>query len=174
VLGRFAGLGAALLAALLLGFGLAAGLIAWQGGIVEASRYALLVALSLLLALASLSLGLLISAWSRSGALAVGLALFTWLVLVFFGDLGLMGTAIAMKLDIATLFSLALLNPLQVFKIATVHGLRASLEVLGPAGIYATRTYGDMLPYLLAGVLGLWVVFPILAAYIRFRLEGDF
>jgi Cu-processing system permease protein len=174
LLGKLLGLGTALLAALLLGFGLAAALIAWQGGLVEAGRYGLLVALSLLLALVSLSIGIALSAWSRSGALATGLALFVWLALVFVGDLGLMGTAIAMKLDIGVLFSLSLINPLQVFKIATVNGLRASLEVLGPAGIYATRTYGDTLMLLLTGVLALWIILPMAAAYLRFRMEGDF
>jgi Cu-processing system permease protein len=174
LMGKLIGLGAALLAALLLGFGLAAALIAWQGGLVEAGRYGLLVALSLLLALVSLSLGIALSAWSRSSSLATGLALFVWLALVFLGDLGLMGTAIVMKLDIGALFSLSLINPLQVFKIATVNGLRASLEVLGPAGIYATRTYGDTLMFLLTGVLALWIILPMAAAYLRFRTEGDF
>ena len=147
LLGKLVGLGGALLAALLLGFGLSAAVIAWQGGTVEAGRY---------------------------GALAVGLALFVWLLLVFVGDLGLMGTAMAMKLNIGTLFTLTLLNPLQVFKIATVNSLRASLEILGPAGIYATRTYGDALNAVLIGVLVVWVALPMLGAYVRFRLEGDF
>ncbi|MEZ4637032.1 MAG: ABC transporter permease [Caldilineaceae bacterium] len=124
LLGKLFGLGASLMAALLLGFGLAAAIIAWQGGGVEAGRYGFLVLFSLLLALASLSLGLALSAWSRSAALAAGLALFAWLVLVFLGDLGLMGTAVVMRIDIDALFTLALLNPLQVFKIAAVYGLR--------------------------------------------------
>lgn len=174
LLGKLLGLGGALLAALLLGFGLSAAVIAWQGGAVESGRYVVLVLLSLLLALASLSLGIFISAWSRSGALAVGLALFVWLLLVFVGDLGLMGTAVAMKLHISTLFNLTLLNPLQVFKIATVNSLRASLEILGPAGTYATRTYGPALNALLVAVLVGWVALPMAGAYVRFRLEGDF
>jgi Cu-processing system permease protein len=174
LIGKFLGLSMALLAALLSGFGLAAALLAWQGGLVEAGRYSLLVGFSLLLALVSLSLGMAISAWSRSSALAVGLALLVWLLLVFLGDLGLMGTAIVMKLDIGTLFALTLVNPLQVFKIATVFGLRATLEVLGPAGIYATRAYGAQLLPLLVSVLGLWIVTPLTVAYIRFRLAGDF
>lgn len=174
LLGKLFGLGAALLAALLLGFGLAAALIAWRQGAVSVGGYGLLVGLSLLLALVSLSLGIAISSWSRSGALAVGLALFVWLALVFLGDLGLMGSAIAMKLEISTLFNLALANPLQVFKIATIHGLRASLEVLGPAGLYATRTYGEGLAFLLVGLLGAWIVLPMAVAFLRFRAEGDF
>jgi Cu-processing system permease protein len=174
LVGKFLGLSMALLAALLLGFGLAASLLAWQGGLVEASRYALLVGFSLLLALVSLSLGMAISSWSRSSALAVGLALLVWLLLVFLGDLGLMGTAIVMRLDVGAVFGLTLVNPLQVFKIATVLGLRATLEVLGPAGIYATRTYGTQLLPMLVGVLAVWVVAPLILAYVRFRMEGDF
>lgn len=174
LLGKLLGLGAALSAALLLGFGLSGAVIAFKGGLVEVGRYGALVGFSLLLALVTLSLGVFISAWSRSGALASGLALFVWLGLVFVGDLGLMGTAIVMRLKIHTLFGLALVNPLQVFKIATVNALRASLEILGPAGIYATRTYGDSLVALLIGVLVAWIVVATLAAYLRFRLEADF
>lgn len=172
--GKFVGLGMALLAALLLGFGLSAAVIAWQGGIVEVQQFVALVGFSLLLALATLSIGIFLSAWSHSSALAVGLALFAWLTLVFIGDLGLMGTAVAMKVKIHTLFGLALINPLQVFKIAAVNSLRASLEILGPAGIYATRTYGDALTALLIGVLLLWVLLALGAAYVRFRVEADF
>lgn len=174
LMGKLLGLGMALLAALLVGFGLAAALIAWQGGLVEAGRYALLVGFSLLLALVSLSMGIALSAWSRSAALATGLALFAWLTLVFLGDLGLMGTSMTMELDIGALFTMTLLNPLQVFKIATVNGLRASLEVLGPAGIYATRTYGDVLMPLLTATLFLWILISMGIAYLRFRMEGDF
>ncbi len=172
--GKFVGLGTALLVALLLGFGLSAAIIGWQGGMVEVQQYGALVGFSLLLALVTLSLGIFLSAWSRSSALAVGLALFTWLGLVFVGDLALMGTAIAMKIKIQTLFALALINPLQVFKIAAVNHLRASLEILGPAGIYATRTYGDALTALLVAVLLLWVLLALTAAYWRFRVEADF
>ncbi|MEZ4710430.1 MAG: ABC transporter permease [Caldilineaceae bacterium] len=172
--GKFLGLGMALLAALLLGFGLSAAVIAWQGGAVAISQFVALVGFALLLALVTLSLGIFLSAWSRSSALAVGLALFAWLGLVFLGDLGLMGTAVAMKLHIQTLFTLALLNPLQVFKIAAVDSLRASLEILGPAGMYAMHTYGDGLVVLLVGVLGLWIIVALAAAYVRFRVEGDF
>lgn len=172
--GKFIGLGMALLAALLLGFGLSAAIIGWRGGMVEAGQYVVLVGFSLLLALVTLSIGIFLSAWSRTSALAVGLAIFTWLGLVFAGDLGLMGTAVAMKVKIETLFALALLNPLQVFKVAAVNSLRASLEILGPAGIYATRTYGDALTLLLIGVLLLWVLLALGTAYVRFRAEGDF
>jgi Cu-processing system permease protein len=172
LLGKLLGLALALLAALVLGFGLSGLLIAWQGGMTQASSYLTLVLLAFLLALASLSLGLLISAAVRKGATAIGLALFLWLLLVFFGDLGLMGTALVMRLRIGDLFTLALLNPLQVFKMAAILAIRGGLEVLGPAGLYALRTYGERLMSVLVIILIAWTILPLTFTYMAFRRRG--
>lgn len=161
LLGKFIGLALAMLLALLLGFGLSGLLIAWQGGATQAGDYLLMTLLSFVLALASLSLGFLISAAVGKSATAVGLALFIWLLLVFFGDLGLMGTAIVLRLDIEKLFTLALLNPLQLFKMAAILAIRSNLEVLGPAGTYAVRTYGSQLMAFLIAVLVAWAILPL-------------
>lgn len=161
LLGKFIGLALAMLLALLLGFGLSGLLIAWQGGATQAGDYLLLMLLAFVLALASLSLGFLISAAVGKSATAVGLALFLWLLLVFFGDLGLMGTAIVLRLDIDHLFTLALLNPLQLFKMAAILAIRSNLEVLGPAGTYAVRTYGSQLMVFLIAILAVWALMPL-------------
>ena len=133
LLGKFIGLALAMLLALLLGFGLSGLLIAWQGGATQAEDFLLMMLLAFILALVSLSLGFLISAAVGKSATAVGLALFLWLLLVFFGDLGLMSTAIVLRMDIDQLFTVALLNPLQLFKMAAILAIRSNLEVLGPA-----------------------------------------
>ena len=172
LLGKFIGLALAMLLAILLGFGLSGLLIAWQGGSTQASDYLLMVLLAFFLALASLSLGFLISAATTKSATAVGVALFLWLILVFFGDLGLMGTAIVLRLDIDHLFTLALLNPLQLFKMASILAIRSNLEVLGPAGIYAVRTYGPQLMILLLTVLLGWTILPLAITYFIFGRRG--
>ena len=112
LLGKFIGAALALLAALVLGFGISGLTIGWRAGTAEADTFLILLGFSFLLGMATLSLGFLISAASKKSATAIGLAIFTWLVLVFFGDLGLMGSAIVMKLRIGELFTLAMLNPL--------------------------------------------------------------
>ncbi|HOU42480.1 MAG TPA: ABC transporter permease, partial [Promineifilum sp.] len=145
LLGKFIGLALALTAALVIGFGLTGLMMVVSGSGGDFIIFATLMALAILLAVASLSVGFLISAAVRRAATAVGLALFLWLVLVYFGDLGLMGTAMVVQMDVGQLLTLALVNPLQVFKIAAVLNLRDNLEVLGPAGIYAFRTYGGAL-----------------------------
>jgi Cu-processing system permease protein len=93
LLGKYLGLGAALAAAVGLGFGVSGLVMAWQGGAKDVSGYLALAGLSVLLAVATLSIGFLLSASARKGATAIGVALFVWLVLAFFSDLGLMGAA---------------------------------------------------------------------------------
>lgn len=172
LLGKFLGLGLALLTALILGFGLSGLVIAWRGGAAEATVYLTLVVLAFLLALVSLSLGFLISAAVGKGSTAVGVALFVWLMLIFFGDLGLLGTALVMRLEIGQLFTAALLNPLQIFKIAAILDLRGNLEILGPAGTYAVRTYGSRLMPLLLTLLVAWTILPLTFTYLAFRRRG--
>ena len=172
LLGKFIGLSLALVAALGLGFGLTALLIAVRGGTADLAVYLNLLGFSSLLAIASLSLGLLLSALVQRGATAVGLAVLLWLALVFFGDLGIMGTAMVLRLNVDQLFTLALVNPLQLFKIAAIMGIRDNLEVLGPAGIYAFRTYGTGLLPLLLSLLLLWIVVPLLITTRLFERKG--
>ena len=120
-----------------------------------------------------LSLGLLISALTRRSSVAVGLGLFLWLVFVFLGDLGMMGTVMVMRIPADALFWIALANPLQVFKMAAILDIRATLDVLGPAGIYAIQRHGDWLALLFPAILIAWTLTPSLIAYSRFAARGD-
>jgi Cu-processing system permease protein len=176
LLGKYLGLALALLAALTLGFGASGVAMVINGGdTAEPGVYIQLVASAFLLALVMLGAGLLISASSHKSGVAVGVALFLWLVFVFLGDLGLMGAAVALKaqLSIGNLFALSLINPLQVFKMAAVLNIHTTLDILGPAGIYAVQTYGAGLTALFFGILSGWAALCALLAYARFSIKGD-
>lgn len=172
LLGKFFGLSLALMAALGVGFGMTALLIAVNGGLEKGGAYFAMMGFAILLAMVSLSLGLFISVVVHRSATAVGLALFVWLLLVFFGDLGMMGTALVLKLGVNQLFTAALLNPLQLFKIGAILNLRQNLEVLGPAGHYAYRSYGAALQPLLLGLLLLWTAVPLFISTQLFNRRG--
>ena len=172
LLGKYLGLAIALFSALVLGFGISGIFISLQGGSAEINLYLLMVLLAFMLALVSLSLGFLISSMVRKGSTAISIALFIWLLLLIFGDLGLMGTSIMLKLGVGQLLTFTLLNPMQIFKIAAILNIRGSLEVLGPAGIYALRTYGTQLMPGLVGILLAWTLLPLTFAYYAFRRSG--
>lgn len=173
--GKYLGLTLSLLASLVLGFGVSGLSLALSGSdATDPNAYLTLVLLAFVLSLVMLSVGFLVSALTRRAGVAVGIGLFLWLVFVFLGDLGMMGTAIAMRMPIEAIFWLALVNPLQVFKMAAVLNINASLDVLGPAGIFATQEYGATLPLIFAGVLAIWIAVPALAAYLHFARRSDF
>ncbi len=173
--GKYLGLTLSLLASLTLGFGISGLVMALNGnGAADPSAYVKLVALAFLLSLTMLSIGFLISALTNKAGVAVGIGLFLWLAFVFFGDLGMMGTVMALRLPIDNLFWLSLSNPLQVFKMAAILDIRATLDILGPAGIYAVQRYGDSLFGLFLGVLVVWVLIPAVVAYTYFHQKSDF
>ncbi|MFN8176831.1 MAG: ABC transporter permease [bacterium] len=173
LLGKYVGLATALLGSLASGFAVSAAAIAATAGGEDIRSYASLVLMTFVLALAMLSVGFLISVAARKASVATGAALFTWLTLAFLSDLGLMGGAIAFRLRVDTLFRLALAHPLQVFKMAVLGAVHASLDVLGPAGLYATQTHGRALPLLFAASLAAWIVLPLASAWTIFVRRGD-
>lgn len=168
LLGKFVGLAIALAACISIGLGSCACVLAWRGGGAGASSLALLAALSLALAMTMLSVGMLISVMARRASVAVGVAVFLWLTLVFVTDLGLMAGALTMRLRVEHVFWLSVANPLQAFKMWSLHALDASIDVLGPAGLYAMDTYEQQLAWILAGILAAWVVGPLALASAAF------
>ncbi|MGN6370279.1 MAG: ABC transporter permease [Phycisphaerae bacterium] len=169
LLGKFLGLWAAITLVLALGFGITA-LSAMHGSIGPLAR---LLAFTDLLAAAMLSVGLLISTISRRVSVATGTALFFWLALVFLTDLGLMGSVLMFRLRVQNLFYLTIANPMQAFKMAVLGSIHTSLDVLGPAGLFATQTYGSALPWLFVATLLAWICLPIGAAWAIFSWKGE-
>lgn len=164
LLGSYVGLATALLACIALGIGACAAILAWKGAATQPASMIWLTGLSVVLALGMLSLGMLVSVLARKASVAVGTAIFLWLVLVFVTDLALMAGAIALRLRIEELFALSLANPLQVFKMWSLHAVDASLDVLGPAGLYATEEFGSRLHAIFALCMSAWILLPLAAA----------
>ena len=170
--GKALGAALAVVAALALGFGLAGiGLGTAGGG--DATAFLAVAGYALLLALAMLGLGFVISTLTRKAATASGAALLTWLGLVFLADLGVMGTALATQPNPAAMLGMLLVNPLQVFKVAAIYSLRATLDALGPAGQYALYHFGENLHLVLLGPLLAWIVASFGLAFILFNRRGD-
>ena len=173
--GKFLGLLIAIWSSILLGFGLAGIGVAIMGEQGEISGYLLTVLLSALLAACFLSIGFLVSVYSGKASKAIGISVFLWLFFIILGDLGIMGTTVAMDLGIKQVFALALLNPTEVFKVASVLVLSPRFEILGPVGVYAIRTFGQHgVFYLLFSIMILWTLVPFGYGYLvftRFRKE---
>jgi Cu-processing system permease protein len=167
-LGKFLGLAVALASVLAGGFGISAASLALAGAGGDIGSFGTLVALSMTLALAMLAVGLLVSSLAPRASVAGGISVMVWLAFVLLTDLGLMGGSLIFKLGAPQLLHIALANPLQVFKLAVLERLNPTLDMLGPAGMYATTTYGHALPWMFAGAFAVWIVAPAVAAAAMF------
>jgi ABC-2 type transport system permease protein len=85
---------------------------------------------------------MLISAVARSTDMAQGAAFMTWLVLLLFLDLILLGVMIQGRAAPEVAVGIALVNPLQVFRTAALALFDPQLIVLGPAAFVILDTFG--------------------------------
>lgn len=169
-IGAFLGNAAAMLAAVTGGFG-AAGLFAGlRGAAVDGRDLVVIAAISWLLAVAMVGMGMLVSVLVQRSATAMGMALVLWLGFVLLGNLGLMGTAIATTASEATLFFSAVANPVEAFRLSTMTALGGSLDVLGPVGTYAVDRFGDSgVGWVTTASLVVWAIVPVIIGGVLFR-----
>ena len=159
-LAKFLGQGLAFTGAIALGYGISAAALA-RHGLGDGLLFLRLAGLSVLLALSLLAIGMGIATVARRAASAMGTAVFAWLLITLLGDLGLLGATTLLDLEVRDMLGLSLLNPTQVFKLASIAGFDATLDLLGPAGLYAVRTLGAGLTPTLVGTLVAWTLVPL-------------
>ncbi len=89
-----------------------------------------------------LGIGMLLSTLARSTDVAQGLAFVTWLVMLLFLDLILLGLLIQSRVAPEFAITLALANPLQVFRTAALSMFDPQLIVFGPSAYVILDLFG--------------------------------
>ncbi|RLJ17094.1 ABC transporter permease [bacterium endosymbiont of Escarpia laminata] len=103
-----------------------------------------------------LGIGMLISTIARSSDVAQGAAFVVWLSLLLFLDLILLGVMIREHLPPETAVAIALANPMQVFRTATMMLFDPQLVLLGPTAYVILDNFGQ------AGYIAYAIIYPIL------------
>ncbi|MET0012094.1 MAG: ABC transporter permease subunit [Sedimenticola sp.] len=103
-----------------------------------------------------LGLGMLISTLARSADVAQGAAFVIWLTLLLFLDLILMGVMVKEHFPSDLVVGLALANPLQVFRTATMMLFDPQLVLLGPSAYVILDNFGE------AGYIAYALLYPVL------------
>ena len=122
------------------------GAVIWatiQGIEVPWDMFGYYTALLAVMAMCFLGVGMLISAIARSTDMAQGAAFMVWLVLLLFLDLILLGVMIQGKVSPELAVTLALANPLQVFRTAALALFDPQLIVLGPSAYVILDLFGS-------------------------------
>ena len=168
--GTYAGLVAAVSAAVCSGFGATGLIVGARAGSGNVQAFLGLVGLMLLLGAATLALGTFLSVALRTRARVVGAAFSAWLLLVYVSDLGVIGLTIARNLRPAQVFVLALLNPVEQARLLGTLLLSDRLDVLGPVGVFGLDAFGARgLVALLVAMLAAIAASTLAAGYALFR-----
>ncbi|MGH0034144.1 MAG: ABC transporter permease [Myxococcota bacterium] len=132
--------------------------------------YSLLLAA---LAWCFLGIGMLISSLARSVDVAQGAAFVTWLLLLLFLDLILLGVMVQERVAPETAVAVALANPLQVFRTSAMLLFDPQLVLLGPSAFVILDAFGR--EGFLAWAIGYPTALGTLCAGLGFRAfrRGD-
>lgn len=168
LLGKYLGLALALSVSTLAGFGAAGVLLVYQTGAAAVVHFAGFIVSALLLGLAFLSLAVMVSVVARDRVGASGLAIALWFFLVLVYDLLLLGVLVLVEGKTSLNFFplLLMLNPADVFRILNIFGFEDVRKLYGLATVFP-ETLAN--PWLLGGVMTLWIVTPLSIALWRFR-----
>lgn len=156
---KWLGVAAAVTLSVALGLAFTSAVAAFRG--VPPLPAAALVALTLLLAVAFVSLGLWISAGTASRTRAASLGLSAWLLLVGLGSLGIMSAFVRWGLPPMALQAWAIVNPVEAYRLGALVALgvgdgslgavgQSLIDGLGAAGLLGA-TVGSLVAWSAAG-----------------------
>ena len=117
-----------------------------------------------------LGISFFISTIVKSTDIALGVSFMLWIVLLAFIDIILIGLMLQNRVDDSVIVALAMLNPIEVFRIGAITLFDPELTVIGPVAYYLLDTLGSkfLIVYSVVYPLVLGFLFA-LAGYILFK-----
>ena len=97
----------------------------------------------LLFALSSAFLGIafFISSFVKTSEVALGISFFVWIFLLAFIDIALISLMMQSRIDDSIIITIALLNPMEIFRVAAISLFDPALTVMGPVAYYILDTF---------------------------------
>jgi ABC-2 type transport system permease protein len=92
----------------------------------------------LLFAMSSAFLGIafFISSFVKSSEVALGIAFFVWILLLAFIDIALISLMMSQRFDEQLIIFIAMINPMEIFRVAAISLFDPELTVMGPVAFY--------------------------------------
>jgi len=165
-LGRFVTVFVPVIGALILGIG-------WgvlKGAAIPWEMVLLYSALIFALCIVFLGIAFFISTTVKSHDMALGIAFMTWIVLLAFIDVALIGLMMQNRVSDGVIITIAMLNPMEAFRIGAIALFDPELTVIGPVAYYLLDSLGHtlLMLYAIFYPIVLGIVFALLG-YTLFR-----
>ena len=141
---------------------------AFKGAEIPWSIFFLYTGLLFALSSAFLGIAFFISSFVKSSEVALGIAFFIWIFLLAFIDIALIALMMQQRFNEELIIAIALMNPMEIFRVAAISLFDPELTVMGPVAFYILDTISQMWFVFLS------IVYPILVglifAFLGFRI----
>lgn len=126
--------------------------------------------IGLLFALSSSFLGIafLISSFVKSSEVALGIAFFVWIFLLSFIDIALISLMMQQRFNDELIILIAMLNPMEIFRVAAISLFDTELTVMGPVAFYILDSISQSTLVLIS--IGYPIVLGLIFAFIGFKI----
>ena len=136
----------------------------YKGGAIPWDMILLYSALIFAICIVFLGISFFISTFVKSHDIGLGLSFAVWIVLLAFLDVALIGLMMQNRVSDGVIITIAMLNPLEAFRIGAISLFDPELTVIGPVAYYLLDTLGRAMiivyaivyPVLLGGVFALF------------------
>ncbi len=124
----------------------------------------------LLFAMSATFLGIafFISSFVKSSEVALGIAFFIWIFLLAFIDIALISLMMQERFSEGLIITIALLNPMEIFRVAAISLFDPQLTVMGPVAYYILDSVSQTMFVLLA--IGYPLVLGMGFAYLGYKI----
>jgi len=141
---------------------------AFQGASIPWNIFLLYTGLLFSMSVAFLGIAFFISSFVKSSEVALGIAFFIWILLLAFIDIALISLMLAERFNEGLIIFIAMINPMEIFRIAAISLFDPQLTVMGPVAFYildsVSQTTFVLISILYPTLLGL------LFAFLGFRI----
>jgi ABC-2 type transport system permease protein len=109
---------------------------AFKGASIPWSIFFLYTGLLFALSSAFLGIAFFISSFVKSSEVALGIAFFIWIFLLAFIDIALISLMMQQRFNEELIIVIAMLNPMEIFRVAAISLFDPELTVMGPVAFY--------------------------------------
>ncbi len=109
---------------------------AFQGADVPWSIFFLYTGLLFAMSSAFLGIAFFVSSIVKSSEMALGISFFVWIFLLAFIDIALISLMMQERMSTGLIIGIALVNPMEVFRVAAISLFDPELTVMGPVAFY--------------------------------------
>ena len=107
-----------------------------KGASIPWSIFFLYTGLLFAMSIAFLGIAFFISSFVKSSEVALGMAFFVWILLLAFIDIALISLMMQNRFDAQLIILIALINPMEIFRVAAISLFDPELTVMGPVAFY--------------------------------------